>query len=58
MSKISKGEENKLKVNDYIALQEGFRSGNYEYETISSMEHLFVAYKNGKKNFINKPDRE
>ena len=36
-------------INDYITLQELFRSGNYEYETIRSKEDIFRAYDNGKK---------
>ena len=36
-------------INDCIALQERFRSGNYEYGTIGSKEDLFRAYEAGKK---------
>lgn len=36
-------------INDYINLQELFRSGNYEYETIRSKEDIFRAYEVGKK---------
>ena len=36
-------------IDDYIKLQERYRSGDYEYETIRSKIDLFVAYKNGKK---------
>ncbi len=36
-------------INDYITLQELFRSGNYEYETIKSKEDIFRAYEVGKK---------
>lgn len=36
-------------INDYIMLQEHFRNGNYEYETIRSKEDIFRAYEVGKK---------
>ena len=36
-------------IDDYIALVERFKSGDYEYETVRSKEHLFVAHKMGKK---------
>ena len=36
-------------IDDYIQLQEDYKSGDYEYGTIRSKEHLFVAFKNGKK---------
>lgn len=36
-------------INDYITLQELFRSGKYEYETIRSKEDISIAYKIGKK---------
>lgn len=36
-------------IDDYIELVERFKSGDYEYETIRSKEHLFVAHKMGKK---------
>ena len=36
-------------INDYFTLQEHFRCGNYEYETIKSIEDIHRAYKVGKK---------
>lgn len=36
-------------INDYISLQERFRSGNYEYKTIKSKEDILKAYELGKK---------
>ena len=36
-------------IDDYITLQEQFRSGNYEYETLRSKEDIFRAYEVGKK---------
>jgi len=45
-------EDSKLQENnidDYITLQEQFRSGNYEYETLRSKEDIFRAYEVGKK---------
>jgi len=45
-------EDSKLQENnidDYISLQEQFRSGNYEYETLRSKEDIFRAYEVGKK---------
>ena len=36
-------------INDYISLQERFRSGDYEYETINSNEDIFRSYERGKK---------
>lgn len=43
-------------INDYIKLQELYRSGDYEYETIRSKEDLFVAYKMGKKIVFTRPN--
>lgn len=36
-------------ISDYITLQEQYRSGNYEYETLRSKEDIFRAYEVGKK---------
>ena len=43
----SKLQENN--IDDYITLQEQFRSGNYEYGTLRSKEDIFRAYEVGKK---------
>lgn len=47
MKEDSKLQENNIE--DYITLQEQFRSGNYEYETLRSKEDIFKAYEVGKK---------
>lgn len=47
MKEDSKLQENN--IDDYITLQEQFRSGNYEYETLRSKEDIFRAYEVGKK---------
>jgi len=36
-------------INDYISLQERFRSGNYEYKTIKSMKDIMEANERGEK---------